>query len=274
MGGNKFPEPSYVGYSYCADTIMIWPYFLVRFVHMTVTCDKLMPANRLGLHSEVSRLPTMQLCATDRNHQQTDCQALSCGVDVRVCACEVLSFRTTIALQTLTHISTYTCRHTGISRHAECALVLSCIQHLLHQLAQTDRHIHENTHIFGCIFISKLVISDHFCNFHLSLDCFPFECHSWPGHVLHHASDMKSCFRLTFLYVYIVSSHIYICTKTHTYTLYTPNPRKQKPFSAIWIFSGFCLSKAESWTHSESSTPHKPHMQVFMVRPATHICVV
>lgn len=92
---------------------------------MTVTCDKLMPANRLGLHSAVFRLPTMQLCATDRGHQQTDCQALSCGVDVRVCACEVLSFRPTTALHTHTH--TYKRRHTGMTRQAERALVLSCI---------------------------------------------------------------------------------------------------------------------------------------------------
>lgn len=94
---------------------------------MTVTCDKLMPANRLGLHSAVFRLPTMQLCATDRGHQQTDCQALSCGVDVRVCACEVLSFRPTTALHTHTHTHTYKRRHTGMTRQAECALVLSCI---------------------------------------------------------------------------------------------------------------------------------------------------
>lgn len=136
---------------------------------------------------------------------------------------------------------TYTYIYTQTHRHDSAGWVCASLKLHLTFAAPTctnsQTHTQRNTHIFGCIFISKLVISDHFCNFHLSLDCFPFECHSWLGHVLHHASDMKSCFRLTFLYMYLVSSHIYICTYMHTYTYMYTRPSKTKAIFRYLNFS-------------------------------------
>lgn len=129
--------------------------------------------------------------------------------DMRICACQ--------ALDLLPLPNTHTYRFASRLVAARLGLHLSC------------SHAHVWLH-----FYYKLVISDHFCNFHLSLDCLrlspvpsPLSTVS-PGHALHHASDSKSCFRLAYLYIRMyVYFHIYlsVCMRS-----------KQKRFSGIWVF--------------------------------------
>lgn len=110
--------------------------------------------------------------------------------DMCICACQALDFRT----------HTYT---------QACSLVAARLA-----LHSASSHTHVWLH-----FYYKLAISDHFCSFHLSLDCSPFS--SWflvsgscllspdsKGHARRHASDSKSCFRLTFLHIY---SYLFVC---------------------------------------------------------------
>lgn len=89
MGGNKLPELPHLMWVTRTRTrtrtrtvlIRLWSdhISLSRFVHMTVTCDKLMPANRL--HSALCALQfsvpyhtvatvNLCVCATDRGHRQ------------------------------------------------------------------------------------------------------------------------------------------------------------------------------------------------------------
>lgn len=171
-------------------------------------------------------------------------RALSCGVDVRVCACEVLSFRTTTETVIHTHTHTYSYIWAG----------WVCASLKLHLIFTAHTHTYLTVFLFQN-WSFPIIFAIFICR----STGFLFECSSWPGHVLHHASDMKSCFRLTFFYLF---SYIY------TYYMYMymyATPRKNKSHFPLFEFSaGFCLSQAES-SSTQDSIPLEPHMQVFMV---------